>query len=158
MIELEIAAMRWLTLDKRCQLVFFERAVGQENGGIPDVFGITQARHRMEIEVKRSLSDFRANQKKACVDYREMWIKKWPRYFWFAVPLLIADKCEQELPPYAGLLIVDGFRVTEKVAAPVNKESQKISVKDAIKTLRVLGNQILSTETSIYELRMKYET
>lgn len=57
-MSLELAAARWLRFEKRCMAVLFERTPRAWSCGLPDALGITCSRHMIEIEIKRTLSDF----------------------------------------------------------------------------------------------------
>lgn len=85
-----------------------------------------------EVEIKISLSDFKADFKNKARKHLILQDKASPRQpfiakkFWFAVPGDIADKVMELLPPYAGLIVVDGF-VTVRKPAPTLKHAKKIS-------------------------------
>jgi len=155
-VDLEIKAMRWLRFTKRCPLAFFERGPSPM-GSRPDVLGVTLSRHCVEIEIKRTMSDFRANAKKRHVLMREDWIENWPRYFYFLVPPILRDAALAELPQYAGLLTVDDYSIVAIVNAPRNSRSLKISVKSCLKLFRHLGNQVLSSEEKAYRFRTAFK-
>ncbi len=128
-------ALRWLRFEKACPVALFERSP-RFSGGRPDVLGITKTRYLLEIEVKRSFADFRANSKKNHIIHREheafklqaeRLALKWPKQFWFLVPPELVKKVEPWIPDYAGLLRgpIDGepqgvYCVKQ---SPVNKSS-----------------------------------
>ena len=68
------------------------------------MLGVTLQRQTIEVEIKVTLADFRANEAKRCIDMRERYQLHRPKQFYFAVPPDLADAVKAELPPYAGLL------------------------------------------------------
>lgn len=101
----------------------------------------------IEIEIKRTLSDFRADSKKPHIVHRTDLINRWPKWFYYLVTPQIADKVSAECPSWAGLLTVNDYHVISVKQAEPNNLSEKLSVKDSIRLFRVLGNQILSSES-----------
>jgi len=134
-----------LRFEKRCPIVLWERT--PRPCGIPDVLGITKDRYLVEIEIKRTIGDFRANEDKPHVRSRELILPRWPRLFWFAVPRALVDKVSKELPPYAGLLTADDSDAgTLEVvkAASENKESRRVTLKEAVRAVECQTNQLWS--------------
>jgi hypothetical protein len=150
---MELQAMRWLRFEKRCPLAFFERGPRSSR---PDVLGVLNSRYMVEIEIKRSASDFKADAKKWHIANRADYLPRWPRWFYYLVTPEIVGKIQ--CPSWAGLMVAGEFQVLNVITeAPVNPESEKLSVQDTIKLVRVLGNQILSTETKVHNLRQQLE-
>lgn len=142
-MKLETRAFAWLRFEKRCPIVLWERT--PRPCGIPDVLGITKDRYLVEIEIKRTVGDFRANAEKWHVRTRNLHLPKWPRLFWFAVPRKLVEKVSAELPEYAGLLTADeldaGF--LEVVKRPTaNTQSRRLSIKEAIRCVECQSNQL----------------
>lgn len=138
---IELACLRWLRFENKCVIVLNERTPVYGHGN-PDVLGVTEARFLKEIEVKRSMSDFRANALKFHVANREHCLDRWPRQFYYAVPLKLAEKVKQELPPWAGLLTVDETIVHLEVNAPINPHAKKLSVQRCVRLAKCMANQI----------------
>lgn len=68
---------------------------------VPDVMGVTPRRDLIEIEIKRTMGDFRNNSKKFGMQRRKDWEGKayWiPKYFYFLVETKMVDKVLSELP------------------------------------------------------------
>lgn len=124
--------------------------------GQPDVFGVTRARYALEIEVKRSVSDFRANAKKYHIVNRcstdaetaARFAARAPKQFWFMVPPKLVPKLEGEVPDYAGLLTLNGSQVTVIKKCPVNHASERLSLKECAKLMNCAGNMIISLMAS----------
>lgn len=152
-MRLESRAFAFLRFEKKCPLVLWERT--PRPCGIPDVLGITKDRYLVEIEIKRSIGDFRVNEDKWHVKTRESNLRRWPRLYWFAVPRSLVDKVSQELPPYAGLLTADdsdpGTLEVVK-AATVNKDSRRLSLKEAVRAVQCQSNQLWSAIKKIEKI------
>lgn len=147
-MSIELACMRWLRFEKKCMFVLNERTP-QWGVGLPDVLGVTRAREVTEIEVKRSMSDFRANAKKYCIINREHFLERWPKQYYFAVPPKMKDKVLAELPEWAGLLVVEHFNVTAAKVAPINKSARKLTVKQCCRLAECMANQIAAQATML---------
>lgn len=144
-MTLEARAFAWLRFEKRCKVVLWQRSPRQ--CGIPDVIGVTKDRYLVEIEIKRTIADFRANADKCHVRLRDFHLRSWPRLFWFAVPRNLVEKASKELPPYAGLLTADQFDAgfLELVKRPTaNAQSRRLSIKEAVRCVELQSNQLWS--------------
>lgn len=150
-MNLELMAMRWLWLEKMCHYIL-EQRTPRPCGGIPDVIGITKTRFLIEIEIKRSVADFRADKKKSGVRCREtadrFYADQFPKYFYYFMPKKIADKVMDEIPVWAGLIVVDenDHRPTVVKKAPSNKESKRITLKECVRAVRLMCNHMMTTE------------
>lgn len=170
MRDLEHMAMFWLRFEKRCRVVLTERSPRYGNGK-PDVLGITDARFLLEIEIKRSVSDFRANDNKPHIAGQnaafalegEFCSEMFPRQFWYLVPHGLVEKVRPLLPKWAGLLRgpsedeVQGLSCVVK--ATTNKGSKRLSTKECVQLAQCMSNQIFSLTSCIYGLqsRVKWE-
>lgn len=98
-VWLETAGCAWLRYERQCKLVCTERSVFQDPYR-PDILGVTVGRRLIEIEVKRSVSDFNANAKKTHNDL------KYLSQFYFLVPPRMVPKVRDAiiLMPDCGLL------------------------------------------------------
>lgn len=104
-MRLEIAAMRFLLWQKRCIMTTQERGDSTMLGR-PDVLGLTNKREVIEIEIKISVSDLRANAKKEVQKYFAMFPEKGPNYFYYFVPHTIAEKASEIAEPHAGVIML----------------------------------------------------
>lgn len=59
-MNLKRSAVNFLLYDKKCDIVSFERGL-HDGWGRPDVLGVTRDRKLIEVEIKESFSDFKAN-------------------------------------------------------------------------------------------------
>lgn len=158
MRSLESYGLRWLRFEKRCRVALFERSP-RPMCGQPDVLGITDNRYLLEIEVKRSLSDFRANEKKFHILNRELYLPRWPKRFWFLVPPELAERVRPMLPDYAGLLRGPTSDEVQQLVcvqqAPVNKASEPLTTKEMVRLAQCMANQILSNQDVIDSIRRR---
>jgi hypothetical protein len=146
-MDLETRAFHWLRFEKQCPIVLFERSP-RIHWGRPDVLGVSKDRFLMEIEVKRSMSDFRANREKIHVANRNHILKRWPRLYWFLVPRGLVDKVTPELPDYAGLLTEPSCLTTFDIElvrkAKPNPDSKRLSIKETVRMVELQSNQMWS--------------
>ena len=144
-MNLELMAMRWLWLEKNCHYVLEQRSPRYHLGS-PDVLGVTQQRYLIEIEIKRSASDFHADKKKTQRANREFYLKHMPKQFYYLMPRKLAEKLKDKLPEYAGLMCESENNYTAEVlkVAPVNKLSERLSLKECVKLCRNMANHMMS--------------
>jgi len=148
-MTLEFMAMSWLRFEKRCPVALFGRSPRHSNG-LPDVMGITRDRYLYEIEIKRSVSDFKANAKKPFHMSRNIAgdTKRHPALFWFLTPAELTEKVLPLVPGWAGLLRgplpndVQGVFMVKK--APRNKLSQRLCTRECVQLAHCMANQIYS--------------
>jgi hypothetical protein len=89
-----------------------------------------------EVEIKRSVSDFRADFKKTSRGHlnkhKQLAAGNTPaNYFWFLMTEELADKVEHEIPDHCGIYIKKNGYVRERKKAP-RLHSNKISDKTRI--------------------------
>lgn len=133
---LRAAVIGWLRYDRHCNLVCYERSPLGDYYYRPDIIGVDKNRRVIEVELKRSMADFRANAKKigltTYADYHR------PYQFYFAVTRDIAEAVLRELPDGAGLLTLskNGTRFGPSVnclrGAKINRESPRLTVKQMV--------------------------
>ena len=153
-MNLKHYAAHWLKWEKNCPLVMFERSPRTWHAGQPDVIGITKSRHMLEIEIKISMSDFRANARKRHIEMRnnpdpviaEKYLRMAPKQFWFMVPRKMLDSALREVPDYAGLMTPNdcGNKIEIIKPSPSNAKSERLSLKECSMLMRNAGNQIMS--------------
>lgn len=156
-MSLENKALHWLAYEKKCNFVTMERSprhlIGQ-----PDVLGVSMGRKLIEIEIKRSMSDFRCNAKKHHIRNRDHYISKSPSQIYFLVPEKLTEKARLELPPWAGLMDDSEYKLKVIIKAPVNKQSEKLTPIECARLMRNLSNHICSLHNSIDQWRNSQET
>lgn len=141
--------MMWLRFEKRCMFIINERSP-LYNMGIPDVLGVTRSRETTEVEIKRSMSDFRANANKRCVVNRHLFLDRWPKQFYFAMPEKLASRVQFDIPEWAGLLSVRGTNQVEVLLkAPINRQAKKLTIKQCAHFAELMANQIIAQQQSL---------
>jgi len=105
------AAVQWLRYKTQCSIVAIERGISM--GGTPDVIGLTPKRFITEIEIKRTVADFKRNAKKlwsfqegGSIFEGTGWERTRPRLFYFLVPEEIVEKVQPLLLPEQGLMCI----------------------------------------------------
>lgn len=141
-------------------MVLHERSPREHAHGRPDILGVTRAGHLLEIEVKRTVSDFRANADKRHVVNRHLWLHHWPKLFWFLVPPHLAEKVRPELPDFAGLLTTfgpdEGYGIRSVHPAPSNPKAERLSIQECIRLVRLQTNQLMSLHHQIHTSRCEF--
>lgn len=140
---LRFAALEWLRYERRCDLVCLERTPLQGDSCTPDVLGVDKARRAVEIEIKRTMADFRANREKRSLQRREFWGNP-PYQFYYLVPPKLEAKVLAELQPHEGLLTVtdrsslySGLPKVRVVrVAPFNRKARRLSIREISKMVR----------------------
>ncbi len=161
MKSLETFAMEWLRYTAGCVLLVNQRSLTWQHSGVPDCVGVKRSRHLIEVEVKRSLQDFKANALKRHVVYRERGLKHFEKHaarqFYFIVPFKLVAKVQPLLPAWAGLLSApNSFQEQEAhviVKAPVNDMAERMSLIDCVRASSLQTNMVLSQHRKIDELR-----
>ena len=133
-MNLELGAVLWLANTKRCMIVIRELSPRTQWCGEPDAYGVTAARYAIEVEIKRSMSDFYADKSKGSRRNREYFPHWFPKYFYYLMPEEIAPKAQASLPEWAGLLSMGNYGViTTLVESPRNKESKRLGIKECVR-------------------------
>lgn len=156
---LELFGYEWLRYQSKCMIIVTERSPREAWAGRPDLLGITKGRFLIEIEVKRTMSDFRANAKKTHILHRTLLGDKhatmYPRQFYFLVSESIADKALPECPEWAGLLQANCGRVFVSKRAPINRLSRKLSVKECVYMACAQSNLTAQQMRDLYAVGLK---
>ena len=162
-------AMHFLRYEKRCPVAVCERCP-RRGIGEPDVLGVTKDRYLLEIEIKRTVSDFKANGKKSHLlsryrpdEFRlqaEQMMPKWPKQFWFLVPPEIVDKVSPLVPDFAGLMRGpdknESWQVRVVKPAPTNHASLRLTVREMLELGHNMANQILSQMHTIQTYKQRF--
>lgn len=95
------AVTGWLRYERRCVLVCWERTpFGGSHNYRPDICGVTWQLRVIEIELKQTVADFKANREKRGLQWR-VWE---PQQFYFFVPPRLVELIEPLLAEADGLL------------------------------------------------------
>ena len=130
-LPLEASGLEWLRYHKGCFIVMMERGTAH---GRPDLMGVTKDGYCIEIEVKRTVADFKADQEKR---HR---VDEWTndgkvRQLYYLVHPSILEKVTPLLPAGCGLMTVNPSRrslarmpeLIIKVRAAVRKHSRQLT-------------------------------
>ena len=102
--------------------------------GTPDAYGVTPARYAIEVEVKRSMSDFYADGRKHSRRNRELYSQWFPKYFFYLLPEQISERAKSSLPKWAGLLSMGQFGVVSVIVdSPRNHSANRLSIKECVR-------------------------
>ena len=121
---------------RQCPIVALEAWNYRYPNYQPDVLVVDKQNRLIEIEVKVSLTDFKADRKKKIWQVRRMDPNEWPWQVYFAVPDHLIEKVQPELPAGCGLLeisskwlVMDNIEMAVKCAgkAPTHKGGANVS-------------------------------
>lgn len=151
--RLEIIAVRFLLWQKRCLMATMER--GYDNWlGKPDVLGMTMTREVIEVEIKISVSDLRANREKSIQKYFMTFPEKGPNYFYYLVPKKISDKALAIAEPHSGIIVMPEDSWDWKVLRKPKKiHSQKVGIKRAADLMRNQSSTVLLLIDKLYHAK-----
>jgi hypothetical protein len=138
-ITLRAIAAEYLRYKRHCPIVAFERSHWPCSMR-PDVIGVTKKRKIVEIEIKCSMADFRANAKKHSEYLRWKAGLYQPHQYYFLVPPEMVEKVKSELPSHAGLMSVIKHlsvysklpELTVHVVAKINPMAAPISAREMV--------------------------
>ncbi|MDE2105439.1 MAG: hypothetical protein KGL39_49890 [Patescibacteria group bacterium] len=154
-MNLELAAMRWLWLEKKCHYIV-EQRTPRHGMGQPDVIGVTKDRYLVEVEIKRSVSDFRADRAK---NHRQNSSNGFHlvKYFYYLMPYKVFEKVELEIPEWAGVLTLgeDQIMPVVKCRAP-SLTGKKLSLKECAKMARAIVNHSMTTRIQLERAKQRF--
>ena len=99
--EFLASGAEWLRYQRGCYIVAWERSPWPFAHHKPDLVGIDSTRKVTEIEIKRSVADFKNDSEKSIWQSRDLFKKAWPSQFYYFVEPGIVDKVRP--------LVRDGF-------------------------------------------------
>jgi len=142
--NLELIAMRWLWLKRNCHYLVEQRSP-RHHLGSPDALGVTKARFLIEIEIKRSASDFCADSHKPHRINRGLFLTHQAKEFYYLMPRELAVKLKPKIPEWSGLMCdLRSFDVEILKPSPINKESKRLSVKECVRMARCVVNHYMA--------------
>lgn len=140
--ELEEAAVRWLLLDRKCIAAYTERH--PTGYWLPDAIGILSSLRIIEIEIKRTVADFRQDRLKPNVMQWRAGSDWRPYQFYYMLPIEIISVLP-EVPDFAGVIQVrDRWQIEVVRRAQVNNKANKIRPKSVAKAIRQQSLQVMS--------------
>lgn len=151
---LELLAVEWLRFEKRCVLVMTERSPREWHCGRPDALGILPSRHMIEIEIKRTLSDFRSNAMKDCIGRRITMPWQFPRQFYFLVPYHLSNRVGFELPAWAGLMRAPDSESVQQISvmvkSPINDSAKRLTLIESVRAVGSLTNENIALRKQVW--------
>lgn len=153
-------AIHYLRYKRQCGLIWTQRSPWNRSDHHPDVIGITKDRRVIEVEVKVSMADFRANAEKSCMNSVSRLVYRQPEFagpvwehaaaFYFAVPLKLASPAAAELPSYAGLLVVheNPWQTFVLRAAPRRPNAPRLSTREMVLAAKHLSAMLATLSMS----------
>lgn len=148
-MSLELRGLSWLRFECRCPIVLQERSPREVWCGRPDLLGITKARYGIEVEIKRSFQDFKADFDKPSRRSREFYLHHHARKFFYLVTPEIVEKVAPLVPEWAGLITTDlPWRHAWKIVkdAPINTASRRYTIKGCIRMVAMMSSQLHASE------------
>jgi len=119
---------------RQCELVAFERMIGSLQWVTrPDVLVVNKQRYLTEVEIKLTMSDYRADQKKRVWERRRSHPERdLNRQFYYAAPADLAEKIKPELREGCGLLAIRDVNfdaVSVAARAPVRAAAKRLPLR-----------------------------
>jgi hypothetical protein len=160
--EIEIAVAKMFNI--RTHIIVPNISWGFHFGHEMDLFVLTKSNLVKEVEIKISVSDFRADFKK-WHQHKSKYVKE----FYYAFPKELYDKVKDEVPEHAGIIICDRYangRIYARIVknAKINSKCEKLSVDDQLKIERLgcmriwsLKEKVLAQKKEIAELKSKID-
>lgn len=122
-----------------------------------DLLVVSEARYAIEIEIKISLSDLRAEKKK----YHNHESQK-IRQFFFAVPEKLQDRALGLIPERAGLFVIRTQKYGDNEAVIVKQAkinpSRKLNDEEYLKLGKLAAMRIWSLKKRMYELQRERQS
>ncbi len=102
--EFIASGTEWLRYQRGCYIVAWERGPWERYGHKPDLIGVDKTRKCIEIEIKRSVADFKHDSEKKIWSARGLWQVAWPSQFYYFVEPSIVEKVRPMTRDGLGLL------------------------------------------------------
>ncbi len=137
--QLRACAAAFLRYTKQCPVIAFERGVDWHIR--PDVLAVTKSRYLIEIEIKLTLADFKADRKKRRW-HNNLYGGVGRRQFYYCVPQTLVEKVEGIVPTGCGLMmptdhVMNGINVVRVIKrAPLNRKAPRLSLKQIVEMVR----------------------
>ena len=156
--EFLASGVEWLRYQRGCYLVAQERGPWSRYGHKPDLLGVDKTRKCIEIEIKRSLADFKQDADKRVWSSRDLWKVAWPSQFYYFVEPLMVDRVRPLLRDGFGLLTFaqtgkptfgGNIEIEIVVAARKQKDAKQLSVLQLCEMARHLTGSYSSTVSKL---------
>jgi len=158
--DVRLRVFKYLRYKRQCGIVVFERGLWSSDK--PDILAVTKSDYLIEVEIKVTLADYRADQSKYKWRIQERCLpvggQTRNRRFYYAAPTELAEKIMPELRPGCGLMAVSdsGYDpVWCRVPAPINKGAQKLTPAQIAELVRHQTGTLASALTEIESLKKR---
>lgn len=153
------SAAEYLRYDQGCYLVTWERGPWEDFGHRPDLLGVDKSRKVTEVEIKRSLADFRNDATKRIWAYRAKG-KAVPYKFYYLVPPELVERVFELLPEGSGLMTVtDGtsrggnHELVVVAPAKTNRQAKPLPLKMLVQMVRHQSGTLVSAVSKLAQLK-----
>ena len=133
----------WLRYKQRCYIITWERSPWPHARHKPDLVGVTESRHVIEIEIKRTMGDFKQDEEKVIWHQRRMCTFPSPAKFYYMVPPELVEKVRPLLKEGHGLLAWSGESKWSKLpllevqkGATTNRLSKPLTLRQMVDMVR----------------------
>lgn len=156
--QLLAAGCEYLRYDHGCYLLAWERGPWESYGHRPDLLGVERGRRVIEIEIKRTLADFKndANKKIWLMRERTKFNRATPFKFYYMVPPDLVEKVIDIVPAGRGLLTLGtkesrGGNAEVIVVSPakVNRKATLLTLKEMFTMARDQSGTLVSAITKV---------
>jgi len=159
---LKAVAVEWLRYAQQCKLVCVERSPMRDDPCVPDVVGVTKNRKFIEIEIKVTWADFKANREKSSLFRRRFYgVRPW-KYYYF-VPEAMQERVLAELQEGEGLLTLatkssaySGLpEIAVVKAARPDKNSRILMLRDIVRMVAHQSGSLSSALAKIAKMKLE---
>lgn len=154
-MDLKRSAVNFLLYEKQCDIVSFERGIN-DYWGRPDILGVTRDRKLIEIEIKESFSDFKANFDKLIIKKYQENPEHAPHYFYFLVnPDILQKVLEYTNDKHTGYGILSIHRsknyeeLRSYKKSSLNKNAKKVSIPCMVQMVKNQSRSFMDLWQSI---------
>lgn len=162
--KLLASACEFLRYEQGCYLLAWERSPWERSWHHkPDLMGVERGRRVLEIEIKRSVADFKADAKKRIWDYRKMGYAV-PFKFWYLVPPELVEHILPMVPDGLGLLTVGprmsrggNSEIIVASNAKANRKASALRLKDLVHMARDQSGTLVSAVSRLAQCSVASE-
>jgi hypothetical protein len=121
-----------------------------------DIFLVKKSRYAVEVEIKRSYSDFMADFNKSH-HHKERNNKI--AEFYYAFPSTIVDRCRDLVPEGVGIIVCERQKTTETIWASIErrpikiKNSRKLTIEEVLKVASLGCMRIWNLKSKVVNLQ-----
>jgi len=160
---IKLCIAQYFRYNRQCKLITLERSVPRLGWYCPDILIVNKDRKIIEVEVKISLADFKADAKKRIWKTRDTGKVKMPHQFYYGIPAELEEKIKPIMRKDCGLIRIGdkkewqhyGGAVSVAKTAPVNKESKRLTARELVEMVNHQTGTLCSALKRNYEIQKK---